>query len=219
MEELVSADPVSALVHDLLAWVSANPGEVHIALTGGRAGAFITPAVAAAVAERRNAHLWFSDERFLPLGDPERNDSLLPSDTGLAQVHRVVGTTLTQAASDYAAQVHHTLTTRFCADNTLMDICVLSVGPDGHIASLFPHSPSLGDPAAVVAVADSPKPPPQRVTFGLATINASRQVWLVAAGHEKAPAVAAMRAGTAVDDVPACGVHGRHVTRLYTDVT
>jgi 6-phosphogluconolactonase len=218
VDEFVSSDPVAALVADLVAFIDSTPGEVHIALTGGRAGAVITPAVATAVADRRNAHLWFSDERYLPVGDPERNDAALPHDTGVAHVHRVTGASLHEAAANYSSELHHVLTTRFCSDNTLMDICVLSIGPDGHIASLFPHAAALSDPAGVVAVSDSPKPPPERVTFGFATINASRQVWLIATGEEKADAVNAIRAGAPVTQIPAAGAHGKSATRLYTDV-
>lgn len=223
MREVHTTDVAGEVVRDLVDLIERqSPATVHIALTGGRVGALVTGALLRLAGGRRNLHVWFSDERYLPTGDPERNDAAVP-DGVIAHVHRVPGpdesADATDAARQYMAQLHQETTTRFCADNTMMDVTVLSIGPDGHIASLFPHSSQLESPAAVAAVTDSPKPPAQRVTWTLPTINASRQVWLLASGEEKADAVASVLAGARTDDVPAAGVIGRQETRLYTDIS
>jgi 6-phosphogluconolactonase len=166
-------------------------------------------------------HLWFSDERFVPANDDLRNDRVIPA--GLScHVHRILASDqiddASSAAASYAAQLHQFTTTRFCSDNTMMDVTVLSIGPDGHVASLFPGHQGLKSSAAVIAIDDSPKPPPVRITWTYPTINASREVWLIAVGQEKREAVAHLRAGVSIDICPAAGVHGKHDTRLYTDV-
>jgi 6-phosphogluconolactonase len=102
------------------------------------------------------------------------------------------------------------------------DVVMLGVGPDGHVASLFPGSEQLdADDAIAVAVTDSPKPPPERVTLTLGALNHSSEVWFVVAGAGKAEAVAkALATGDdAADlhDVPAVGVHGRDATVWFLD--
>lgn len=200
--------------------IADSTGELHIALTGGRAGGAITAAIVDAARNRPGTHLWFSDERFLALGDPQRNDAALPADVGRAVVHSMpyCDGDIGAAVTAHSADLHRATTTRFCADNTLMDLTILSIGPDGHVASLFPHSPQLDSKAGVVAVSDSPKPPAQRISWTYPTINASRQVWLIATGEEKADALAALRGGSSLGACPAAGVSGKHETRLYTDV-
>jgi len=66
---------------------------------------------------------------------------------------------------------------------------VLGIGPDGHVASLFPEHPGLDATGITVAIKDSPKPPAARVSMTLDVINRSRKVWCIAAGKEKATAV------------------------------
>lgn len=220
MREFITDDPVAAVIGDARDLIAGTTGELHIALTGGRAGGAITAAIADAVRDRPGTHLWFSDERFLAPGDTGRNDSALPADVGRAVVHAIpyCEGDIAAAVTAHSADLHRATTARFCADNTLMDLTILSVGPDGHVASLFPHSAQLDSAAGVVAVTDSPKPPPLRISWTYPTINASRRVWLIAAGHEKADALAALRGGSHPSGCPAAGVSGKHETRLYTDV-
>ena len=70
------------------------------------------------------------------------------------------------------------------------DVLMLGIGPEGHVASLFPGLPALGDDRPVVAVRDSPKPPPTRLSLTLPSIQAAREIWILASGEEKADAVA-----------------------------
>ncbi len=100
-----------------------------------------------------------------------------------------------------------------------LDIVLLGVGPDGHVASLFPgHATLHDDTHTVVGEADSPKPPPRRVSLTYPAIRAAREVWLVVAGEEKAEAVAAALAGASVDEIPAAGALGTERTLWLLDV-
>ncbi len=92
------------------------------------------------------------------------------------------------------------------------------MGPDAHIASLFPDRPEIQIvDRAVVSVRDSPKPPPERVTFTRPVINSSKRVWMVLAGADKAAALGLALAGASYESVPAAGAKGRKRTVFFVD--
>jgi 6-phosphogluconolactonase len=92
------------------------------------------------------------------------------------------------------------------------------MGPEGHVASLFPETPAVRDQRPVVPVRNCPKPPPTRVSLGFSAINAAEEVWLLVSGGAKAPAVAAALAeGTTAEQLPAAGVRGLRATRWLLD--
>jgi 6-phosphogluconolactonase len=97
------------------------------------------------------------------------------------------------------------------------DVLLLGVGPEGHVASLFPDAPAMADERSVIPVRGCPKPPPIRVSLSLPTINSAREAWLLAAGEEKAGAVALALSGARATDVPAAGVAGTRATRWLID--
>ena len=75
-------------------------------------------------------------------------------------------------------------------DLPVLDLIVLGIGPDGHVASLFPGFPQLDvDDAIAVGVTGSPKPPPERVTLTYPALARSEEVWFVVSGSDKAGAV------------------------------
>jgi 6-phosphogluconolactonase len=98
------------------------------------------------------------------------------------------------------------------------DVHLLGMGGEGHVNSLFPHTDAVRETERyVVAVTDSPKPPPRRITLTLPAVRRSRQVWLVVAGAEKADAVAAAVGGAAAVDIPAAGAIGTEATVWLLD--
>lgn len=215
---------------------------VHLVLTGGRIGtrvaeAFLSSPLLAAL-DVANLHLWWGDERFRPHGHEERNDTavlgvLADGPIPAANVHAVPGPDQVAdpeaAATAYAAE----LATFAPAGQAYpaFDVLLLGVGPDGHVASLFPGHPALAARGATVGVHGSPKPPPERVSLTQEAIDGARRVWLVAAGAEKAEAVAAgTRAlartgttgtgpsGTEGEPLPCARVHGSEETLWLLDV-
>ena len=171
--------------------------------------------------------LWWGDERYLPFGHPDRNDTAafsalldhVPVDP--ARVHRIPGPEASEDAEDAAAQYAAQLHRHAAPQGTVpeFDVVLLSIGPDGHVASLFPEAPALHETgSSVVAVHGSPKPPPTRITLTYPAIAAAREVWVLASGRAKADAVRLM-----LDDhagplqVPAVGAVGSLRTLLILD--
>lgn len=146
--------------------------------------------------------IWFSDERCLPLGDPQRN-STMAYDSWLAhvpippsQVNIIpaeLGADL--AAASYAKVLHK----KQCSD---FDLVLLGLGEDGHTASLFPGN-NLGIAANspdTIAVANSPKPPEHRVSLSARRLSKARNVLFLVDGESKRDALKRWRVG---DDIPA----------------
>jgi 6-phosphogluconolactonase len=91
------------------------------------------------------------------------------------------------------------------------------MGPDGHVASIFPEHPSSYAEGEVIGVRASPKPPPLRISLTLAVINRSREVWFVVSGEDKAAATKMALLGAGAVQVPAAGVSGQHRTLWLLD--
>lgn len=202
----------------------------HIALTGGSMGSAVLRAVAehpdAARVDWSLVHFWWGDERFVPADDAERNalqarTALLDQlDIPAENIHEVAasdsGLTLDEAAAAYAAELARFGTAEQPWPS--FAVCFLGVGPDAHIASLFPDREEiLVTDVAAVPVRNSPKPPPERVTLTRPVINASKRVWLVLTGAEKASALGLALAGANYASVPVAGAKGRKRTIFFVD--
>lgn len=195
-------------------------GDINLCLTGGRIANRIYAAFAELAAdsdlEPERLHLWWGDERFVETTDPERNAlqslALLAGRLQLvpSQIHPMPASDGNadpdESAFAYAQELN----------DTVFDLCLLGMGPDGHVASIFPHHPSF-EPTTFTAigVTDAPKPPPERISLTLPAINRSRDVWLWVSGAEKAAATAQALAGN--PDLPAAHVHGTHETVWFLD--
>ncbi|CAN0896383.1 Probable 6-phosphogluconolactonase 1 [Linum grandiflorum] len=100
-----------------------------------------------------------------------------------------------EAADDYEFAIRQLVKTRTVnvsdiSDCPKFDLILLGMGPDGHVASLFPNHPALGEKDEwVTFITDSPKPPPERITFTLPVINSASNVAIVATGESKADAL------------------------------
>ncbi|WP_093801396.1 6-phosphogluconolactonase [Streptomyces sp. Wb2n-11] len=211
----------------------ASRGSASVVLTGGRNGNGLLAALASAPArdaiDWSRLDLWWGDERFLPAGDPERNhtqacEALLdavPLDP--ARVHAmpasdgVFGADVDAAAAAYAAELASAAGPDHGPVPTF-DVLMLGVGPDTHVASLFPELPAVRETdRTVVGVHGAPKPPPTRITLTLPAIRAAREVWLLAAGEDKAKAAVVALSGAGEIQAPAAGAYGRRRTLWLLD--
>jgi 6-phosphogluconolactonase len=210
----------------------AERGWAAVVLTGGRVAAAVLRAIrelpAADAVDWSHVDLWWGDERFLPSGDPDRNDTqaraalldALPLDP--ARVHAMPasdgpdGDDAESAARRYAGELAASAGPGH-AELPHFDVLMLGVGEDGHVASIFPEHPVAYQTGTVAAVHNSPKPPPTRITLTLPTINTAEEVWLIAAGSDKAAAVGMAISGAGAVQLPAAGVTGVTRTRWLLD--
>jgi 6-phosphogluconolactonase len=228
LAKAVAARLVTGLVD-----ASAARGSASVVLTGGGIGtavlAELSAARAADAVDWRHLDVWWGDERFLPTGDPERNetgarDALLSKvDVDPARVHPMPGPDGPDgdnpgaAADRYASWLRAATRPEDHGEVPPFDVLLLGIGPEGHVASLFPGMPALYDERTVVAVRGSPKPPPVRLSLTLPAIQAAREVWVLAAGPEKAGAVQLALSGAGPVQVPAAGARGRKRTLFLLD--
>ena len=217
------ADAIAERLREVIADAVASRGVAHVVLTGGSMGEASARALAPLDdIDWAHVHLWWGDERFLPAGDAERNETqareVLIDVVGVpaANVHAMAasdgpdGDDLDAAVARYRDELA-TVAPRF-------DVVMLGMGPDTHVASLFPgHATTRVDNTSVVALNDSPKPPPQRISLTFPALNAAREVWLMIAGADKADAVRAASTSTDRTAHPASGVHGRERTIWWLD--
>jgi len=219
----VLASAVAARLVVTMLDAQAIRGTAAVVLTGGRIAARVLGSIKDLTAARgidwSRVDLWWGDERFLPAGDPERNETqarealldALPLDPD--RVHPMAasdgpdGDDAAAAAARYAAEL---------GDDPRFDVLLLGVGEDGHVASIFPGHPVGDETGVTAAVHDSPKPPPTRITLTLPAIHRAEEVWLIASGEGKADAVGAALKGSAAD-LPAARVAGRTRTRWLLD--
>jgi 6-phosphogluconolactonase len=219
----VLAQAVAARLIVKLIDAQADRGEAGIVLTGGRVAAAVQRAMrelpARDAVDWSRVDVWWGDERFVPAGDPERNETqaraalldALPLDP--ARVHAMPasdgpdGNDPEAAAARYATALASAARPG-TAPLPHFDVLMLGVGEDGHIASVFPEHPVTYETRPVSAVRGSPKPPPIRITLTIPAINTAEEVWLVAAGADKSRAVGMAMAGAGPVQVPAAGVRG-----------
>jgi 6-phosphogluconolactonase len=172
---------------------------VHLSLAGGTTPRAAYERLAALVDDWEGVELWLGDERLVPPDDPESNyrsvaEALLQ---GTGAVARVVptGGSAEEAASAYARVIRRRVPAG--PDGVpVLDLALLGLGEDGHVASLFPHAPALDARGEIcVAVHDAPKPPPDRVSLTLDVFRAAGSVVILAVGEGKADAVRATLSG------------------------
>lgn len=226
------AEAVAARLVTRLADVQAARGGAGLVLTGGRIGTSVLGSVAGSAARDAVdwAHLdiWWGDERFLPDGDPERNETgarealLDRVDLDPNRVHPMPTPEATHDDPETAAERYAELLARARQPEDhgpapAFDVLLLGLGEDGHVASLFPERPALYDQGAVVAVRGAPKPPPVRISLTLPAIRCAREVWVVAAGPEKAGAARLALSGAGEVQVPAAGARGFQRTLWLLD--
>jgi len=216
---LPSADGVArAVAEQLVARIAAVQAEGRvpsIVLTGGTIANEIYRAVAglpSSDVDWMQVDFWWGDERYVPADSTDRNDRAAELDlldvVGVdpARVHAMpaadeVHPDVANAAASYGELLR-------THGKGLFDLVLLGVGPDGHVASLFPGFAQLdSDDDIAVAVTGSPKPPPERVTLTFSALNRAREVWFLVTGASKADAVArALADDGSVHQTPARGI-------------
>lgn len=236
----VHADPnilaaaVAARLVTRLVDLQAAGNVPRVVLTGGGIGIAVLDRIRRTVA--RDAVDWsrvgfyWGDERFLPPGDPERNetqarealldhirvdpDLVFPmgADTGTGPSGAEA------AAAEYAELLRRQARPEDHGPVPPFDVLMLGMGPEGHTASVFPHSPAVYETERmVVAVHGCPKPPPTRVSLTLPAIRRAAEVWIIATGEAKAPAVSMALGGAGETAIPVAGATGRRRTRWLLD--
>ncbi|MDX8379045.1 MAG: 6-phosphogluconolactonase [Gallionella sp.] len=187
------ARAVAQRITQLAAQAIAARGVFNLALAGGETPRRCYEQLRYMVIDWAHVHIYFGDERCLPVGDSQRNDrmardclldyiSLPPS-----HIHSIP----TQLGAQQAA-------TRYLlvlADDVTLDLVLLGLGEDGHTASLFPANPATESENAVVPVFNAPKPPSDRVSLSMTTLNAARNKLFLVAGVSKRYALEQMLRG------------------------
>jgi 6-phosphogluconolactonase len=229
----VLAQAVAARLVTRLVDVQAATESASLVLTGGRVGIAVLEALATSPARSAvdwgELDVWWGDERFLPSGDPERNETQarealldrVPVDP--TRVHPMPasdgpdGDDADAAAARYAAELAAAARPEDHGPVPRFDVLLLGVGPDAHVASLFPDQPAVYDTRPVVGVHGAPKPPPTRISLTLPSIRAATEVWFVVAGEDKAAAVRMALSRSGELQVPAAGAYGSARTLWLLD--
>jgi 6-phosphogluconolactonase len=221
--DLLAATTAARLVTKLVDIQSTGRIPV-VALTGGGVGistlAHLNDSPARDAVDWSRVEILWGDERFVPAADPERNAGQAMAAlldhvrVDPARVHVMApsdgefGPDVDAAAAAYADVVDALAE---------IDLVMLGMGPEGHVASVFPESPAVYDTGAVVAVRNCPKPPPTRISLTLPTIRRATEVWIITAGTQKAGAVALALGGAGDVALPVAGATGRARTLFLLD--
>ena len=226
------ADAAAARLVTAIVDAQSSRGQADIVLTGGSMGSAILVSLGQSPAKEaidwRRLNIWWGDERFLNAGDPERNETQSRAallDSVPLDSHRVhampasdgpAGADVDAAAARYAAEL--AAAAPHGHDVPEFDVLLLGVGPDAHVASLFPEHPALHErDASVIGVRGAPKPPPTRVSMTFPSLCAARDVWFLASGADKASAVELALSGAGPLQAPAAGVTGHRSTTWLLD--
>lgn len=241
VEIIVHPDPgslsaaVAARLITSIIDAQAARGRAAVVLTGGGMGGASQEAVLASPAARAvnwdKVDFYWGDERFLPAGHPDRNETqarqklLAPLSISETRIHAMPasdgpwGRDAEAAAVAFAAELADLAQADDRRDLPIFDVLMLGVGPDAHIASLFPgHPQTKVTDTTVTSVADSPKPPPERLTLTFPALATAREAWLIASGSSKAQALAqALTKGSSQTEFPAAGASGTRRTLALVD--
>lgn len=188
-------------------------GTFRLALTGGRSAERLYKQLRQSADHLEGWEFWFGDERYLPEDHPQRNSlmagQLLFDGRPPEPFHPVpFEATLEHSVRSYQQRLNSNKALPF-------DLVLLSLGEDGHIASLFPDHP-YNSQEMVVAVTNAPKEPPSRISLTATALSSCRNMIIMATGEEKRDALSAWSNGADLPVArlnPACGID------LFTDQT
>lgn len=226
------ADDAAARLIVAILDAQSTRGEADIVLTGGSMGSEILVSLGQSPArdtiDWRHLNIWWGDDRFVPAGDPERNETQarealldsVPLDP--SRIHPMPasdgpdGSDVDAAALRYAVELSRAAPRGQAVPE--FDVLMLGLGPDAHVASLFPEHPALHEEeASTIGVRGAPKPPPVRVSMTFPSLCAARDVWFLVAGPDKAGAVGLALSGAGRMQAPAAGAFGTRSTTWLLD--
>jgi 6-phosphogluconolactonase len=229
--QLLADDAAARLVMAILEAQSSR-GQADIVLTGGSMGSAVLVSLGQSPArdtiDWQQLNIWWGDDRFLPSGDPERNETqarealldTVPLDP--SRVHPMPasdgpdGDNVDAAALRYAVELAKAAPRGRTVPE--FDVLLLGLGPDAHVASLFPEHPALHEKVtSTIGVRGAPKPPPVRVSLTFPSLCAARDVWFLVAGAAKAGAVGLALSGAGPLQAPAAGAVGTRSTTWLLD--
>lgn len=215
-----AAEAAGFILNEIRAAIAAR-GLCRLALSGGNTPRAVHAEMVKQGADIRWDHVQFtfSDERCVPPDHPESNyllarESLFePIAAPAGNVFRMRGEIESHAAAAEYEALLAAVAARFGEPRYVHDLVLLGMGPDGHTASLFPGHPGLAETSRnIIAIDDSPKPPPQRVTMTLPLFNAARHACFLVTGADKHALVEDIVAGRSA--LPAALVCPARVTWL-----
>ena len=191
-----------------------SKSELTVLLTGGTLGIEFIAALGETSVDLTNIHFIFGDERYVPRNHADRNEhqalAVFPGLGSYLIRYPETSEKLEDAKQRFSFELEN-LMGPIASPLRQIDLTILGMGPDGHIASLFPGVEH--ENAWIVSEADSPKPPSERLSFSYQALNNSERVWFLVAGAGKADALRSVYAG----QLPASKVQGLSETRWYLD--
>lgn len=207
-----AAEAIVARINELL----ASQDAVNLVVTGGTVGILTLAKLREISFDWSRVHVWWGDERFVEKASGDRNE-LQARNAWLDHVDIPAENLHPFPASDEGLSLDDAAAAfRAVVEGIRFDILLLGIGPDGHVASLFPGHSAVGE--LVVAEHNSPKPPPQRLSLSYEAINSAREVWFTVAGADKADAVS-VAFGDDPTSLPVGRVRGVERTVWFVDAT
>ena len=203
-------DALSAALCAEAAAAIAARGVFHLVLAGGTTPLALYRALARQQAGDARWHVWYGDERCLPLDHPERNSGAI--EAAWLAASAIPPENRRPIPAERGSQEAATAYAEWLADVADFDVVLLGMGEDGHTASLFPGQ--IWDGADALAVHDAPKPPPERVSLSAARLNRSQRVWFVITGAGKREALVRWKNGEAL---PVSAIRGKQQTLAWLD--
>ena len=192
----------------------SETGRFDLALTAGTLGIAISKSLVEVLnqnsADFSGLNIWWSDERYVESSSTERNalpfhEKFTNKNVAVHEVASSESGSALDARNAYESKLK----------DVDLDLVILGLGPDGHVASIFPGRADLDNLNKVFLIEDSPKPPAVRISFTMATINSADKVWIVATGEGKADAVTKIIEADL--SIPASYVRASRHTRLIVD--
>lgn len=197
---------------------------VNLTISGGAVATSLLPSLLPRVGQVdwSRVRVWLVDERFVPAAHTDRNDDqawegFFHAASGVELVRMPTSDTSAPGGGclDAATSAFEATWTELMGTGSF-DVALIGMGPDGHICSLFPGRVDLEEHSPILAIRNSPKPPPERITVSMPVMRACPEVWLTTAGEGKAEAIGRAFAGASPLDLPVAGILGPS-TRVYLD--